>query len=256
MGSRPFNYYNYFTEVEEFFVQKRGKHCLLSPLDWTLIETWQQAGVPLHVALRGIDRAMALFQARQVHQRFVNSLFFCHQAVSEEYEQYLLALTGKAGPPAGETGEGEEGAEARGPEADESGTDPEPEPGPWLEFLGRLQEALAQFNREAPVELREAGERAAGRVQEIRQACQASRLIDPERLNRDLHSIEEGLLTVLEDAMPAVELEQLRRQCKQELKQYRQNLNSDMYRKILENYRRKLLRQYYRLPDFSVLGVG
>ena len=29
-----FNYYNYFTEIEETFVRRRGKHLLLSPIDW------------------------------------------------------------------------------------------------------------------------------------------------------------------------------------------------------------------------------
>jgi hypothetical protein len=44
------NYYNYFTEVENEFVRRRGKHMLVSPLDWSLIETWKQRGVPLRIA--------------------------------------------------------------------------------------------------------------------------------------------------------------------------------------------------------------
>ena len=59
------NYYNYFTEIEEHFVRRRGKHLLISPMDWGLIATWRDAGVPLHVALRGIDIAMDGFFARQ-----------------------------------------------------------------------------------------------------------------------------------------------------------------------------------------------
>ena len=38
---RQFNYYNYFTEVEETFVRRRGAHMLVSPLDWALIESWK-----------------------------------------------------------------------------------------------------------------------------------------------------------------------------------------------------------------------
>jgi hypothetical protein len=34
------NYFNYFTEIEETFVRRRGKHLLLSPLDWDLMQTW------------------------------------------------------------------------------------------------------------------------------------------------------------------------------------------------------------------------
>ena len=52
------NYYNYFTEIEETFIRRRGKNLLLSPLDWALIESWQEREVPLSVVLRGIDAAL------------------------------------------------------------------------------------------------------------------------------------------------------------------------------------------------------
>jgi len=62
-ASRPavamesFNYFNYFTEIEEYFWRKRGAHLLVSPLDWAIVETWQKAGIPLGAVLKGIDRA-------------------------------------------------------------------------------------------------------------------------------------------------------------------------------------------------------
>src|SRR3974377_782542 len=52
-----FNYFNYFTEIEEYFWQKRGAHLLVSPLDWAIVETWQKAGIPLSAVLTGIHRA-------------------------------------------------------------------------------------------------------------------------------------------------------------------------------------------------------
>ena len=39
------NYFNYFTEIEEYFQKKRGEFRLLSPIDWALIESFQQAGI-------------------------------------------------------------------------------------------------------------------------------------------------------------------------------------------------------------------
>ena len=56
------NYFNYFTEIEEHFWKKRGAHLLVSPLDWAIMETWQKAGVPLEAALKGIDRAFESYQ--------------------------------------------------------------------------------------------------------------------------------------------------------------------------------------------------
>jgi hypothetical protein len=40
------NYFNYFTEIEEHFQRRRGSILLLSTLDWALIETWREAGIP------------------------------------------------------------------------------------------------------------------------------------------------------------------------------------------------------------------
>ena len=48
MSDWAVNYFNYFTEVEEHFQRARGTSLfLLSPLDWALIESWKNAGVPL-----------------------------------------------------------------------------------------------------------------------------------------------------------------------------------------------------------------
>ena len=51
------NYFNYFTEIEERFQQRRGSLLILSTLDWALIETWREAGIPLEAVLRGVDNA-------------------------------------------------------------------------------------------------------------------------------------------------------------------------------------------------------
>jgi hypothetical protein len=76
------NYYNYFTEVEEHFQRARGTGLfLLSPLDWALIETWKDSGVPLEAVLRGIDEAFEKWREKRSKTQMVNSLAFCAQAV-------------------------------------------------------------------------------------------------------------------------------------------------------------------------------
>jgi hypothetical protein len=80
-----YNYFNYFTEIEEHFQRARGTGLfLLSPLDWALIETWKNAGVPLEAVMRGIDAAFEKWRARKVKSQMVNSLAFCAQAVLTE----------------------------------------------------------------------------------------------------------------------------------------------------------------------------
>ena len=79
------NYFNYFTEVEEHFQRARGTSLfLLSPLDWALLESWKNSGVPLEAVLRGIDEAFEKWRGRKVKTQMVNSLAFCAQAVLTE----------------------------------------------------------------------------------------------------------------------------------------------------------------------------
>ena len=87
-----YNYFNYFTEIEEHFQRARGTSLfLLSPLDWALIETWKNSGVPLEAVLRGIDAAFEKWRSRKVKTQMVNSLAFCAQAVLTEAQ--LMAGT-------------------------------------------------------------------------------------------------------------------------------------------------------------------
>ncbi|HWF47678.1 MAG TPA: hypothetical protein VG168_11785, partial [Bryobacteraceae bacterium] len=80
----PRNYFNYFTEIEEHFQRARGTSLfLLSPLDWALIESWKNAGVPLPAVHRGIDEAFEKWRSRKNKRRQVNSLAYCAQAVLE-----------------------------------------------------------------------------------------------------------------------------------------------------------------------------
>ena len=90
--SGALNYFNYFTEIEEHFQRARGTSLfLLSPLDWALIETWKNAGVPLEAVLRGIDVAFEKWRGRKVKTQKVNSLAFCAQAVLAEAQQAATA---------------------------------------------------------------------------------------------------------------------------------------------------------------------
>lgn len=75
------NYFNYFTEVEEFFVNKRQTFkARLSTLDWVLLENWKEQGVPLESVLKGIERAFG-------RKAGINSLAYCVKFVEEVCEE-------------------------------------------------------------------------------------------------------------------------------------------------------------------------
>jgi hypothetical protein len=71
------NYFNYFTQIENFYQTKRETFTLISSLDWVLIENWKEQGIPLEMVLKGIDRAFSKAKRR------INSLAYCVRAVDE-----------------------------------------------------------------------------------------------------------------------------------------------------------------------------
>ena len=98
------NYFNYFTEIEEHFRRRRGTTLLLSTLDWALIETWKDSGIPLQAVLRGIDQAFER-RAKRPSPSKVNSLAYCAQEVLAAAEDMKEAAVGVApASPVGESG--------------------------------------------------------------------------------------------------------------------------------------------------------
>lgn len=89
------NYFNYFTEIEETFIRRRGRNLLLSPLDWALIESWQERGIPLHIILRGIERVFDTVDKQPTRKRTVKSLLYCKEEIEAQYAEWLESQVGK-----------------------------------------------------------------------------------------------------------------------------------------------------------------
>ncbi len=91
----PQNYFNYFTEIEDAFVRRRGKHLLLSPMDWALIERWKELNVPLHIVLGGIERSFDSWESKP-RKRSVKSLLYCQEEIEAQYAEWLESRVGAA----------------------------------------------------------------------------------------------------------------------------------------------------------------
>jgi len=91
------NYFNYFSEIEELFIRRRGRNLLLSPLDWALIESWQEREVPLHIILRGIERVFDSADKQPSQRRTVKSLLYCKEEIEAQYTEWLERQVGKNG---------------------------------------------------------------------------------------------------------------------------------------------------------------
>lgn len=76
-------HFGYFSEVEDRFrLARKSGMFMMSPLDWVLVESWKDAGLPLEAVLAGIDRAFEKYHSRH-RSRYstVNSLAYCAQEV-------------------------------------------------------------------------------------------------------------------------------------------------------------------------------
>ena len=90
------NYFNYFTEIEEHYQRRRGSVLLLTTLDWALIETWKDAGIPLAAVLRGIDETFDKYDRKppRAKTKKVNSLAYCSQEVLAAAQDMKEAAAG------------------------------------------------------------------------------------------------------------------------------------------------------------------
>jgi hypothetical protein len=241
------NYYNYFTEIEEHFVRRRGKHLYVSPLDWSLIATWRDSGVPLHVALRGIDRAMDGFFAKQSRSDSrVSSLFYCHASVMEEYARHLESHLGEAP------------AEAAGTAAPAPLQTPEgPDKQAVLEFLdGRIAEIKTLYTKLSALEGASEGiDRIVLRLKEIARDLETDRQVDFEALDRDLAILDEALVSELHKAISPEQIAAWEQEAKKELKIYRKKLPKEIYGKILDNFLRTKFHRHFTIGELSLFHM-
>jgi hypothetical protein len=217
------NYINYFTEIEEHFQRRRGSILLLSTLDWALIDTWREAGVPLAAVLRGIDAAFDKYEARQTKARMrkVNGLAWCAQAVMEAVEAMQEAAVGGAPPQ----------TEAAGLERER--------------IAQHLRGAATNFTRATAIipGLREVADR-------LEQLAQQS--LTNEEMERHLSALEEKLFALLLTHTPAEELEQMRELAARELAPYRSRMQAVQIRQIEQQFLRRRLLERYELPRISL----
>lgn len=245
---KPLNYFNYFTEVEDAFVRRRGAHMLVSPLDWALIESWKEIGVPLHIVLRAIERAFDGWEARPHRHRRVNSIFYCQQEVESCYAEYRQAMVGAAEDPDATNTEGAH------PTVDDADS---PFPRPRVEeYLGRVAADLETARQKAEARalpgLAEALGRAIERLGEIRASLSAAARMDTEGLERDLTSLEDVILAGLLEHAPAEEVDAARAEAKLQLKAYKKQMEKAIYEQTFDKFVARRLREIYFVPRLSL----
>lgn len=229
------NYFNYFTEIEEHFQKRRGAGLLLSTLDWALIETWKDAGVPLEAVLRGIDNAFEKYEQRRSKTQRVNSLAYCSQAVLSAAEEMKEAAVGaqRDDKPGGTLGF----------EADTIATF-------FRKNAASLLQAQLPLNGAIPV--RPMAEESAGVLRQLADELQSGTTYRLEDLERRMTVLEEKLFAVLLAATGDEEIVAVRAQADRELAPYRSKMPGPQIDQLHKQYVNKRLIEKYGLPRLSL----
>ena len=211
------NYFNYFTEIENFYQTKRDTFTLISSLDWVLIENWKEQGIPLEIVLKGIDRAFSNAKRR------INSLAYCVRAIDEVLN---------------------EAKETRIQRPDLPEIPPE-ETRKYLEKIaGRTATLCSSFPEFAP------------RINSIADAIRAIDISDFRAAEQALSALEERLIAILKVASDESTMLEIQRGVEEDLAPCRATMTAEQLSMLEQQlWRRKLMERYHleRLSLFYLI---
>jgi hypothetical protein len=231
------NYFNYFTEIEEYFWKKRGAHLLVSPLDWAIMETWKEAGVPLEAALKGIDRAFESYQrSRRGAGKPLKNLAYCTDAVLEAAQESKEAAAGSA-PKNGRA---------------------KSEPFSREELRAYCAKNAAQIGKAAERQETGAADLAAC-LKEAAKSLEGSLIlfdapgaIDFEDLERRLTILDDKLQAALTSHASEEVMLRIRREVDGQLALYRRNMRAEQIALVEKQYIQKRLLEEFGVPRLSL----
>jgi hypothetical protein len=225
------NYFNYFTEIEQRYQSRRGTGLLLSTVDWALIETWKDAGIPIEAVLRGIDESFDKYEKRSKKAKKINSLAYCAQAVLTAAEDMKEAKVGA-------TRNEPESAEGLGAVE-------------LAEFFSRNAELLRKSD--APVQVRSVARECAQVLTDLSGAFGAGSPIGRlEDMERRMTVLEEKLIAALMISTPEPHVTALRAQAEREIAPYRNKMPSAQIDQLLKQFVHKRLLEQAKIPRLSL----
>ncbi len=231
------NYFNYFSEIEETFIRRRGRNLLLSPLDWALIETWQERGIPLRIVLRGIEKVFDGVDKQTAQKRTVKSLIYCREEIEAQYAEWLKTQVGKNGDGKVQSPK----SEVQNPKSPDSNLFSDEAISAHLE---KVSADLKKAGQKSEAELRETLENVLRQLVNLKHNSQ-----DTESLEKSLEKfdalIDQSLLKNSETGKLKVEIEK-------QIASYRGKMESEVYRRTFDLMLLKRLRERAEIPRLSL----
>ena len=220
------NYFNYYSEIEDTFIRRRAKNLFLSPLDWALIETWQERGIPLHIVIRAIESVFDVFDKQPVGTRTIKSLFYCREEIEAQYLEWTQSQTGK-GVPAAAEGEGTFDVDS---------------------VREHIAEAMTQLKQIEVAELQEEIGRVIVRLAELNEGLTD----DFESVDKSLGDIEKLLDRGLQSNWEKTHLKRMEKEIADQLKAYKAGMEPASYKQTFELMLLKRLREEAGVPRLGL----
>jgi hypothetical protein len=234
------NYFNYFTEIEEHFWKKRGAHLLVSPLDWAIMETWHTANVPLEAVLKGIDNAFESYQrSRRGAGRPMKTLAYCTDAVLEAAQEIQEAAAGATPRKGRATSEIFSRDELRA-------------------YFARNMEQIrtAASAPGLPVALSPGLAKIARSLESHMTLLDAPGPLDLEDLERRLTILDEKIQAALIQHASEETMLRIRREVDAQLAAYRRKVKAEQLAMVERQYVQKRLLEEFRLPRLSLFYLS
>ena len=232
------NYFSYFSEIEDTFIRRRGKHLMLSPIDWALIESWKERGVPLHVALRAIEHAFDSYDAKK-QKRTVKTLLYCQEEVEAQYAEWLESRVG-----------------SHDADTDEE-VSPDKTPFSRDVVLNHLARSLDSFEElgarsQQPDDLKEALQRATSLLVEVRKEYEGAARPDTRKLEESLTGIDRMLDDAIRTTIADDQLAAMTTEVESQVRPYKRQMDKAAYEQTRANLLRKRLREHFDIPRLSL----
>ena len=232
------NYFSYFTEIEEYFWKKRGAHLLVSPLDWAVMESWQKAGIPLEAVLKGIDRSFESYQrSRRGAGKPLKSLAYCTDAVIEAAEEGQEASAGGA--------PGKKQKHSADPFSRDE----------LRNFVARNAAKLKSAIQKTPA-LATFLDPILDSLQGIAMIIENPASLDIEDLERRLTVQDDKLYAALQATTDEETLLRIRREVDGQLAAYRRKMKAEQLALVEKQYTQKRLLEEFGLPRLSLFYLS
>ena len=234
------NYFNYFTEIEETFIRRRGRNLLLSPLDWALIENWQEREIPLQIILRAIETVFDGVEKQPARKRSVKSLSYCKEEIEAQFAEWSEMQIGKGVP----------SSKFQVPSSDEEYNPSKDElfsAETIKNHLENIDSEMKSAKEKTSGDLRETFERVLSRLAELRKDTPTAEKLE-ESLEKLDTLIDESLLSSGDGA----KISGLKKEIEKNLASYKTKMEAEVYQRTFDLMLTKRLREEAKIPRLSL----